>query len=111
MVDNALPQIDDLDAEPFRPFVEITQRMIDCDAMSADSPRRHRVFTCRGDSGVIYADRFNLVCEDYAAIAFVDKATLELCFFTNCPEELKPLITRDAKRVAAGASPEFWEAR
>lgn len=60
-----------------------------------------RIFSGVYPCGISYADRCREKHGDYARLAFLSYATLELRVEDDCPAELRPLIEADAAAIQA----------
>jgi hypothetical protein len=60
-----------------------------------------RIFACVFPTGISYADRLREEHGDYARLAFLSYATLQLEFSKTCPAQLKEEITESAAKIQA----------
>jgi hypothetical protein len=60
-----------------------------------------RIFAGVYPAGIVYADRHREEHGDYARLAFLSYATLELEVEKSCPAQLRAEITEDAARIQA----------
>jgi len=66
-----------------------------------------RIFACVFPTGISYADRHREEHGDYARLAFLPFATLQLEFSKTCPPQLKAEITEDAAKIQARRGSEY----
>ena len=66
-----------------------------------------RLFIGVFSTGIVYADRKQIVSGDYKTVAFMSFATLALEFRHGCPRSLRARITEDAAKLQARRGEQF----